>query len=297
MPPKTMAANVKAGAKPKKGVMAVLHRWDESLISMLTYLGVCFLAPIMTFRAMKTVSSEDDIHWLMFWFTWGMFSVIEKFKFKFQLKEDRFHLYDHVKFFCVAFMGISHGSGVFFHVCFEPFFDWITVHLRVHPDIKGDIDLVMGLAGQVDQELLKLVTYTCVFLWAPIRSFIAAKTPEKEDDKQWLMFWIVWSILCGIEKIWVDILDAMPLWYEAKAVIVLYLIAGHGGTHIYESIVDPFMNLFDDEISEAELRLLNKNPAEYVNTFGARAYDRTRSDAKRKGLACSSMLLTLSLSG
>eukprot|EP00928_Gymnodinium_smaydae_P071626 TRINITY_DN55164_c0_g1_i1.p1 TRINITY_DN55164_c0_g1~~TRINITY_DN55164_c0_g1_i1.p1 ORF type:complete len:141 (+),score=44.68 TRINITY_DN55164_c0_g1_i1:67-489(+) len=138
----------------------------------------------------------------------------------------------------------------------------------------------MGLSA-----LLSPITYGGVFLYAPFMSFRAVKSPAADDDKQWLMFWVVWSSLTAVEKFSLGLLNWMPLYYEAKAALVVYLMLFNGGQQVFDTLIDPLFSRLQKGIPKDQLELFEKDPKAYLEKFGARAYEvvqKKLADAKSK---------------
>ncbi|CAM9973093.1 unnamed protein product [Discosporangium mesarthrocarpum] len=58
--------------------------------------------------------------------------------------------------------------------------------------------------------IAELCTLLLVVLYAPYMSFRAIQSVGLEDDKQWLTFWVVYSVFEVLEKVTDTILEVGP---------------------------------------------------------------------------------------
>mmetsp|Transcript_85050 Transcript_85050/g.147553 ORF Transcript_85050/g.147553 Transcript_85050/m.147553 type:complete len:137 (-) Transcript_85050:89-499(-) len=117
------------------------------------------------------------------------------------------------------------------------------------------------------------LTYAGVLLYAPFMSFRAVKSPSPDDDKQWLMFWVIWSSLSTVEKFSLGLLSYMPLYYEAKAAFVVYLMFLNGGKQIFDHVVDPIFSKLEAKIPPEHLEELEKDPQAFIEKYGGKVFD------------------------
>ncbi|KAL8167091.1 hypothetical protein V2J09_008590 [Rumex salicifolius] len=70
-------------------------------------------------------------------------------------------------------------------------------------------------------------------------SVIAIESPSKEDDEQWLAYWILYSFLTLIEILIQPLLEWIPIWYTAKLLFMGWLVLPQfrGAAFIYERFV------------------------------------------------------------
>jgi receptor expression-enhancing protein 5/6 len=73
-------------------------------------------------------------------------------------------------------------------------------------------------------------------------SFKAVESPDPDDDKQWLTYWVV--IGCySIADSFLDIFFFwVPFYFVIKLAFVLYLALPHtkGAVYLYDKVVKPF---------------------------------------------------------
>ncbi|KAF9661605.1 hypothetical protein SADUNF_Sadunf19G0086200 [Salix dunnii] len=70
-------------------------------------------------------------------------------------------------------------------------------------------------------------------------SVIAIESPSREDDKQWLAYWILYSFLTLTEMLLQPLLDWIPIWYSLKLLLTAWLVLPQfmGAAFIYERFV------------------------------------------------------------
>ena len=69
-------------------------------------------------------------------------------------------------------------------------------------------------------------------------SFKAIETPETEDDKQWLTYWVVYSVYCVVDDFTDVLLFWVPFYYVLKLVVLVWLVwpRTRGALFIYEKM-------------------------------------------------------------
>jgi len=81
-------------------------------------------------------------------------------------------------------------------------------------------------------------------------SFTAIESSGTEDDTQWLVYWLLYSLLQGFEKFAWPLLQWIPLYGEVRVAVLIWLVLPQtkGATWMYEAIVGP---LFSTILNEA----------------------------------------------
>ena len=69
------------------------------------------------------------------------------------------------------------------------------------------------------------ITSVVGFIYPAYQSFLALETPQKDDDVQWLTYWIVFGLFSILEYFSDVILYWLPLYYLFKLVGLIYLFA------------------------------------------------------------------------
>ncbi|OMO84180.1 TB2/DP1/HVA22-related protein [Corchorus capsularis] len=70
-------------------------------------------------------------------------------------------------------------------------------------------------------------------------SVIAIESPAKDDDEQWLAYWILYSLLTLTEMVLQSVLEWIPIWYSVKLLFMAWLVLPQfrGAAFIYERFV------------------------------------------------------------
>jgi len=89
----------------------------------------------------------------------------------------------------------------------------------------------------------------------------AIESPQTNDDKQWLTYWVVFGLLNLAESLCIrPILYWFPMYFVVKTVIIVYLMlpATRGAEQVYHHIVRPL-------VSQAKARA--QSPTSNTNPF------------------------------
>ncbi|XVE63697.1 hypothetical protein DITRI_Ditri07aG0040700 [Diplodiscus trichospermus] len=87
--------------------------------------------------------------------------------------------------------------------------------------------------------LHSLAGYLLSFFYYSYASVIAIESPEKDDDEQWLAYWILYSLLTLTEMVLQSVLEWIPIWYSVKLLFITWLVLPQfrGAAFIYERFV------------------------------------------------------------
>lgn len=104
-------------------------------------------------------------------------------------------------------------------------------------------------------------------------SFRALRTKDdKTDDAQWLTYWVAFAAMVVFEGTAEFIVRWIPLYYEAKFLFILWLIApqSRGAEYVYNNLLAPFLEqnaaTIDPIFSQVE-NLVSLAPMKYVQTM------------------------------
>ncbi|KAK9916145.1 hypothetical protein WJX75_009294 [Coccomyxa subellipsoidea] len=91
------------------------------------------------------------------------------------------------------------------------------------------------------------------------------------DDAQWLMYWVIYTLLLIAETLLWPVLQWVPLYGEAKAILLAWLVLPHfkGATWVYETIIGPGSTKLRAELQKipALERFLNQEDAAPAKVF------------------------------
>ncbi|CAD5317204.1 unnamed protein product [Arabidopsis thaliana] len=73
----------------------------------------------------------------------------------------------------------------------------------------------------------------------------AIETQSHADDKQWLTYWVLYSLLTLIELTFAKLIEWLPIWSYMKLILTCWLVIPYfsGAAYVYEHFVRPvFVN-------------------------------------------------------
>lgn len=81
------------------------------------------------------------------------------------------------------------------------------------------------------------------FVYPAYASFRAIKTTGKDDDTQWLTYWIIFAIFSLVEKFTDFAFSWLPLYFFFKLAFLLFcfLPQTNGAQFVFKNVVDPFL--------------------------------------------------------
>ncbi|KAG6753246.1 hypothetical protein POTOM_043296 [Populus tomentosa] len=97
-----------------------------------------------------------------------------------------------------------------------------------------------------------------MLLYPLYASVVAIESPSREDDKQWLAYWILYSFLTLTEMLLQSLLEWIPIWYSLKLVLAAWLVLPQfkGAAFVYERYVrehiTKFIGVKDHQFSHPE---------------------------------------------
>ncbi|KAM7268569.1 hypothetical protein ACFE04_010735 [Oxalis oulophora] len=111
----------------------------------------------------------------------------------------------------------------------------------------------MGSAAPSASTFLKLLLQNIDVLAWPVVSLVyplyasvrAIETKSHVDDKQWLTYWILYSMLTLFEISFAKLIQWIPIWIYAKLIFTSWLVIPYfsGAAYVYEQYVRPlFLN-------------------------------------------------------
>uniref|UniRef100_A0A2P2JZX3 HVA22-like protein n=2 Tax=Rhizophora mucronata TaxID=61149 RepID=A0A2P2JZX3_RHIMU len=154
----------------------------------------------------------------------------------------------------------------------------------------GSRNFLQVVAKNFDVLALPLVTLVYP-LYASIK---AIETRSRNDDQQWLTYWVLYSMITLFELTFAKILECLPIWPYVKLIVTCWLVLPHfnGAAHVYQRFIRPFYtnpqsvqrmwyiprkkNIFnqpDDILTAAE---------KYIEEHGTEGFERAMSKADRE---------------
>ena len=99
---------------------------------------------------------------------------------------------------------------------------------------------------------MSLVSNLIGFIYPAYMSFKSIKTKKREDDEQWLIYWIVYSLLSFMELFIGMIFTWIPFYYHIKLFFLLWLSYDktRGSQIIYIKYIEPYLNQNENQMDE-----------------------------------------------
>ena len=125
---------------------------------------------------------------------------------------------------------------------------------RKREEVVGVILLglfLLMLAGVFVKPLGIFMTRLFGFAYPAYKSFKAIESTEKDDDTQWLIYWMVFAVFSLLEDtILKSITPFAPFFFVWKIIFLLwcYLPQTHGAEFLYTEIVSPGLKQLSETI-------------------------------------------------
>lgn len=102
-----------------------------------------------------------------------------------------------------------------------------------------------------------VITNAVGFFYPAWQSFKAIENPKKNDDKQWLTYWVVYAFFSFVEPIGGFFFFWIPYFYILKISFLLWLFLPqfHGATLIYANLIRPLLLHYEGQIDQTLSRV------------------------------------------
>ncbi|KAL4476154.1 hypothetical protein ABPG74_009887 [Tetrahymena malaccensis] len=90
------------------------------------------------------------------------------------------------------------------------------------------------------------------FIYPAYMSFKALETTENNDDKQWLTYWVVYSLFTVLDTFIGFTLSFIPFYYFLKLAFFVYLFHPKtlGAVIVYDKVVQPLLKKYESDIDQ-----------------------------------------------
>ncbi|MES1912122.1 MAG: hypothetical protein MHM6MM_004450 [Cercozoa sp. M6MM] len=122
---------------------------------------------------------------------------------------------------------------------------------RSHQVVIGATFLLLLLLTLVGSNTVGMLVG---FVYPAYRSFKAIESDDKDDDTQWLMYWVVYSFFVVIEAFTDVLFWIVPFYTWLKLGLLIYMMKYDGARVIYKNLCAPYLRKKEDKIDA----LLNK---------------------------------------
>lgn len=96
------------------------------------------------------------------------------------------------------------------------------------------------------------------FVYPAYISVKAIESTDKDDDTEWLMYWVVFAVFSVVEFFSDILLSWFPFYYFAKCVFLIWCmlpVSWNGSKYIYTKVVRPFVQQHEENIDNALSRV------------------------------------------
>ena len=144
--------------------------------------------------------------------------------------------------------------------------DTIREHLEIISEKAGlDAKLVIiGLVvacvfvfiGYFDQYITTFVGIAYPAFW----SIRAIESKETDDDKQWLTYWVVFSLFSIIDLFSAFVLKFIPFYFFLKMIFLIWLFMPNfkGATFVYDHFLIKIFKKYETEIEKVGTKIIGK---------------------------------------
>ncbi|CAJ0599263.1 unnamed protein product [Cylicocyclus nassatus] len=96
--------------------------------------------------------------------------------------------------------------------------------------------------------LSQILSNIAGFAYPAYRSVKAVRSPIKEDDTQWLIYWIVFAAFSIVDF---SVFSSVPFYWSLKMgfLLYLYLPMFNGATVVYNNVIDPACTFVENYLS------------------------------------------------
>lgn len=114
-------------------------------------------------------------------------------------------------------------------------------------------------------------------------SYKAVLSNSPEEHKQWLTYWLVYTLYNVAEMGMDSIISWLPLYYEAKIACIVWLSVFGGATQIYNSFVKLFLEKYEDAI-DTHAQRASEHVSGALSSLSASAVKGVRSTIATQGM-------------
>ena len=99
----------------------------------------------------------------------------------------------------------------------------------------------------------RLIGNFLAYLYPAYMTFKAVQGRDKNVHAQWLTYWIVNSYFIVLEIIGDNILSGIPLYYEIKIALLIWLVTPRfrGSEKIYRQVIHPYLTKYETDIDKS----------------------------------------------
>ncbi|XP_024392605.1 HVA22-like protein e [Physcomitrium patens] len=144
----------------------------------------------------------------------------------------------------------------------------------------------MGWLWTVVYQSYALSGPVMMLLYPLYASIMAIESHDKEDDQQWLTYWVLYSLVSLMEMAAGPVIAWIPFYSTFKLIIASWLVLPQfrGGIILYEKFVSPYLNaatgVTDQKLTDGQRKWLGSispeaqaSVAAFIKENGSSAFD------------------------
>eukprot|EP00301_Raphidiophrys_heterophryoidea_P023382 c7292_g1_i2.p1 GENE.c7292_g1_i2~~c7292_g1_i2.p1 ORF type:complete len:160 (-),score=33.20 c7292_g1_i2:58-537(-) len=97
----------------------------------------------------------------------------------------------------------------------------------------------------------RILGFIVAFVFPMYKTIKCVSSPEKDDKTQWLVYWVLIGLLNTLEATFIFILEFIPMYYEIKLALIIWLQFGNPETNslsLYNHFFKPVLAKYDNNI-------------------------------------------------
>ncbi|KVI05239.1 TB2/DP1/HVA22-related protein, partial [Cynara cardunculus var. scolymus] len=150
-----------------------------------------------------------------------------------------------------------------------------------------NVEKTMGLLAAIARHLDTLVGPGVMLLFPLYASMLAIESSSKEDDQQWLTYWVLYSFITLFEL-------SLPFWPYLKLLFCMWLVLPgiNGAAYVYANIARKYVKVgshVSSKYPEGQRKVLQmmsidarKSVERYIEKYGPEAFDRVVKAAEKE---------------
>jgi receptor expression-enhancing protein 5/6 len=144
-------------------------------------------------------------------------------------------------------------------------------------------------------QLYKVAGPVVILAYPLYASVMAIESFSKEDETQWLTYWVLYSLIQLLEIALERVLYWIPFWYALKLVAISWLVLPqfHGAAFIYENYVKKYIGGMyagkNEKLTPKQRELIEQispqaraSVSAFITEYGANAFDQVITAATSK---------------
>lgn len=154
--------------------------------------------------------------------------------------------------------------------------------------VLGGVFFVVGLVMMLFNGL-SIVFMAGTVVYPGLMSIRAIESEQKQDDKYWLTYWMIFGIMTVAETFLPFVFYFVPYWFYVKPMFFLWLIKFNGAQILFESVLRELLHKYkpillefikratehaDKAQAQAQQAMMNPSNMAQAMSFAAKAQEK-----------------------